>query len=91
MLSQWYEFKEETMKRKRLDRDIWWEFNNIKYPRYYQMRVDVEGFHGLVCLIQLYDVFDWQYQYWDLPKSGKTAIIGNDMTWLQLIPDGKSM
>jgi len=64
------------VKRKRLDRDGWWTFNNIKFPRYYQMHVDIENFHGLACLIQLYDVSYDQYQYWDLPKAGKTAIIG---------------
>jgi hypothetical protein len=37
------------MKHKRLDRDKW---NFSTYP-YYQMRVDIDGFHGLVCLIQL--------------------------------------
>lgn len=75
------------MKRKRLDRDIWWKFNKYTFPPYYQMRVDTGEFHGLVCLIQL---VDGQYHYWDLPIAGKTAIIGKGMTWLQLIPDGKS-
>ena len=78
------------MKRKRLDRDIW-TFNH--YP-YYQLRVDMEEFHGLVCLIQLLGgvahVDDGQYQYWERPKAGKIAICGEGMTWLQLIPDGKS-
>lgn len=77
------------MKRKRLDRDVWWAFNKIKWPRYYQMRVDIEDFHGLVCLIKLCDVSDEQHQYWDFPQSGKKAIIGKDMVWLQLIPDRK--
>jgi len=57
------------MKRKRLDRDVWWEFNKFKTPRYYQMRVDIEEFHGLVCYIQL---IDGKYQYWDMPIAGKT-------------------
>ena len=74
------------MKRKRLDRIDWWQFNKFKYPKYYQMRVDFEDFHGLVCLIKL---TDGQYHYWDMPIAGKTAIIGEGMTWLQLIPDGK--
>ena len=88
------------MKHKRLNRDAW-KFE--MYP-YYQMRVDIDEFHGLVCLIQLagtgrYDAqnlkymnigkCDTQYQYWELPKAGKTAICGNGMKWLQLIPDGK--
>jgi predicted RNA-binding protein associated with RNAse of E/G family len=78
------------MKRKRLDRDIW-TFD--KYP-YYQMHIDMDDFHGLVCLIQLLGgvahVNDGQYQYWERPKAGKVAICGKGMTWLQLIPDGKS-
>ena len=71
------------MKRKRLDRDLKWGFEHFPY---YQLRVDIEGFHGLVCLIKL---TDGQYCYWDLPISRKTPVCGNDMTWLQLIPDGK--
>jgi predicted RNA-binding protein associated with RNAse of E/G family len=75
------------MKRKRLDRDVWWEFNKFKTPLYYQMRVDIEQFHGLVCFIKL---IDGKYHYWDMPIAGKTAVIGNGMTWLQLIPDGQN-
>jgi hypothetical protein len=74
------------MKRKRLDRDTWWQHNKMMYPPYYQMRVDVEGFCGIVCLIKL---IDGDFHYWDWPISGKVAVIGNGMTWLQLIPDGK--
>jgi predicted RNA-binding protein associated with RNAse of E/G family len=75
--------EEFSMKRKYLDRDLKWGFD--KFP-YYQMRVDTEEFHGLVCLIQL---IDGQYFYWDLPKAGKVPVCGKGMTWLQLIPDGK--
>jgi len=75
------------MKRKRLDRDVWWEHNKVKFPRYYQMRIDIDEFHGLVCLLHL---IDGQPFYWDLPKAGKAAVIGKGMTWLQLVPDGKS-
>ena len=71
------------MKRKRLDRDLKWEFDGFPY---YQIRVDMEEFHGLVCLIQL---IDGQYYYWDLPIAGKVPVCGKGMTWLQLIPDGK--
>jgi predicted RNA-binding protein associated with RNAse of E/G family len=68
------------------------------------MRVDINEFNGLVCLIQLmgtgwYDIqkfkymtigkCDIQYQYWEFPKAGKSAICGKGMKWLQLIPDGK--
>jgi hypothetical protein len=39
------------MKRKRVDRDVWWNDNRIKFPNYYQLRVDIDAFHGFVCLI----------------------------------------
>lgn len=71
------------MKKKRLDRDLKWGF---QYFPYYQMRVDIEEFHGLVCLIQL---MDGETLYWNLPKAGKAAVAGKGMTWLQLIPDGQ--
>ena len=78
------------MKRKRLDRDLW-TFD--RYP-YYQLRVDMDDYHGLVCLIQLMGgvahIDDGQYQYWDRPQAGKVAVCGKGMTWLQLIPDEKS-
>ena len=74
------------MKRKRLDRDIWWEYNKVKFPRYYQMRVEIEEFNGLVCLLQL---IDGEPYYWNHPDGRKRAVIGKGMTWLQLIPDGK--
>ena len=75
------------MKRKRLDRDKntgGWGFNGFPY---HQMRVDIDEFHGLVCLIQL---THGKYYHWNLPIAGKTAVCGKGMTWLQLIPDGKS-
>lgn len=74
------------MKKKRLDRDskTGWGFDGFPY---YQMRVDIEEFHGLVCLIQL---IKGKKYYWDLSITGKTAVCGKGMTWLQLIPDGKS-
>ncbi len=77
------EFGEDRMKRKRLDRDLKWGF---QYFPYYQMRVDIECFHGLVCLIRL---TDGENLYWELPKAGKAAVAGKGMTWLQMIPDGK--
>ena len=77
------------MTRKRLDRDIW-SFGDSPY---YQMRVDTDGFHGLVCLLKLMNgntkIDGGNYQYWDRPKAGKVAICGKGMTWMQLIPDGK--
>lgn len=77
------------MKRKRFDRDIW-SFGGFPY---YQMRVDTDYFHGLVCLLKLLNgnanVDDGKYQFWDRPKAGKVAICGKGMTWMQLIPDGR--
>lgn len=77
------------MKRKRFDRDTW---NFGDFP-YYQMRIDTDEFHGLVCLLKLMngnkDVEGGKYQYWDRPKAGKVAICGKGMTWMQLIPDGR--
>jgi len=75
------------MKRKRLDRDSktsGWGFEG--HP-YYQMRVDIDGFHGLVCLIKL---VSGRYHYWGTRKTGKTAVCGKGMVWLQLIPDERS-
>jgi predicted RNA-binding protein associated with RNAse of E/G family len=74
------------MKRKCLDRDVWWKYNKFEDVQYYQIRVDMEDFHGWVGLIQLND---GTYHYWDFPKAGKTAVIGKGMTWLQMIPDGQ--
>jgi len=74
------------VKRKRLDRDAWWIHNKMKFPRYYQLRVDIEGFNGLACFLQS---IDGPTHYWNLPIAGKVAIIGEGMSWLQLIPDGK--
>lgn len=69
------------MKRKRLDRDGW-GFQNFPY---YQMRIDNDDFHGLVCLIRL---TSGKNCYWHMPKAGKIAVCGAGMTWLQMIPDG---
>ena len=69
------------MKIKRLDRPDW-GFHH--YP-YYQMHIDLENFHGLVGII----IFtDGERQYWKMPKAGKFPICGEDMIWLQIIPDG---
>ncbi len=68
------------MKRKRLDRDKW----GFQYFPYYQTRMDNVIFHGLVSLITL---TDGEYCYWDFPKTGRTAVCGKGMVWLQLIPD----
>lgn len=71
------------MKRKRLNRDLKWGFQDFPY---YQMRIESENYQGLVSLIEL---TDGESYYWDLPKAGKIPVCGKGMTWLQLIPDGK--
>lgn len=70
------------MKHKRLNRDGW-GFQGFPY---YQLRVDSQDFHGMVCLIR---ILGGQHQYWNTPKAGKVAVCGEGMTWMQLIPDGK--
>ena len=37
------------------------------YP-YYQMRIDDEAFHGMVCLIRM---TDGEKNYWQTPKAGR--------------------
>lgn len=69
------------MKRKRLDRDGW----GFQHFPYYQMRIDNDEFHGMLCLILLTSGHDC---CWHMPKAGKVAVCGAGMTWLQLIPDG---
>lgn len=69
------------MKKKRLNRDGW----GFQYFPYYQMRIDDEKFHGLVCLIK---IVEGENQYWEMPNAGRVAVCGQGMTWLQLIPDG---
>lgn len=69
------------MKRKRLTREGW----GFQHFPYYQMRIDREDFHGLVCLIRL---TSGERCFWHMPRAGKVAVAGAGMTWLQLIPDG---
>ena len=69
------------MKRKRLNRDKW----GFQYYPYYQMRIDDELFHGMVCLIRL---TDGEKNYWEMPKAGRIQVTGEGMTWLEMIPDG---
>lgn len=71
------------MTKKRLDRDSKWFFQGFPY---YQMRMDTDGFHGLVSVIEL---LGGDYMYWDMPKAGRTPVCGEGMLWLQLIPDGQ--
>ena len=68
------------MKHKRLNRDGW----GFQYYPYYQIRIDDELFHGLVCLIRL---TDGEANYWETPKAGKIQVTGAGMTWMELIPD----
>lgn len=68
------------MKHKRLNRDQW----GFQFYPYYQMRIDHELFHGLVCLIRF---TDGEKNYWATPKAGRIQVTGEGMTWLELIPD----
>lgn len=68
------------MKHKRLNRDGW----GFQYYPYYQMRIDEDFFHGIVCLIRL---TDGEANYWETPKAGRIQVTGAGMTWLELIPD----
>ena len=68
------------MKKKRLNRDGW----GFQYFPYYQMRIDCDSFHGLVCLLR---IVEGEYNYWEMPKAGRIAVCGQGMTWIQLIPD----
>ena len=69
------------MNKKRLNRDKW----GFQYYPYYQMRIDHELFHGMVCLIRF---TDGEKNYWETPKAGRIQVTGDGMTWLELIPDG---
>ena len=69
------------MKIKRLDRPDW----GFQYYPYYQMHIDFENFNGLVGII----IFtDGERQHWNMPKAGKFPVCGENMIWLQMIPDG---
>ena len=68
------------MNKKRLNRDKW----GFQYYPYYQMRIDHELFHGMVCLIRF---TDGEKNYWETPKAGRIRVTGEGMTWLELIPD----
>ncbi len=72
------------MKHKRLNRDLGWGF---QYYPYYQIRIDDEIFHGLVCLIKL---TDGEETYWETPNAGRIQVTGGGMSWIQLVPDNKS-
>jgi len=71
------------MKKKRLDRNLKWGF---QFFPYYQMRVDMEEFHGLACLIRM---TDGDIIHWTLPRAGRVPVAGSGMVWLELIPDGQ--
>ena len=69
------------MKHKRLNRDLGWGF---QYYPYYQIRIDDDAFHGLICLIKF---TDGEENYWETPKAGRIQVTGSGMSWMQLIPD----
>lgn len=66
------------MKHKRLNRDGW----GFQYYPYYQMRIDDDLFHGMVCVIRL---TDGEENYWETPKAGRIQVTGGGMMWMQLI------
>ncbi|MBR4086089.1 MAG: DUF402 domain-containing protein [Lachnospiraceae bacterium] len=68
------------MKKKRLNRDGW----GFQYFPYYQMRIDCDCFHGLICLLR---IVEGEFNYWEMPNAGRVAVCGEGMTWLHLIPD----
>ena len=68
------------MNKKRLNRDKW----GFQYYPYYQMRIDHELFHGMVCLIRF---TDGEKNYWEAPKAGRIQVTGEGMTWMEMIPD----
>ena len=68
------------MNKKRLNRDKW----GFQYYPYYQMRIDHELFHGMVCLIRF---TDGEKNYWETPNAGRVQVTGEGMTWLEMIPD----
>ncbi len=70
------------MKKKRLNRDGW----GFQYFPYYQMRIDDDKFHGLVCLVR---IVEGEFNYWEMPNAGRIAVCGQGMTWLQMIPDDR--
>ena len=59
-----------------------WGFQGFPY---YQMRLEMPEFRGMVCLIELRS---GERCYWHMPRAGKVAVCGAGMKWLQLIPDG---
>lgn len=69
------------MKRKRLTREGW----GFQHFPYWQMRVELPEFRGLVCLIHL---TGGEECAWHMPRAGRVPVAGAGMRWLQLIPDG---
>lgn len=68
------------MKRKRLDRDGW-GFQGFPY---YQMRVELPEFCGIVSLIR---ILSGEVCSWQMPRAGKAPVCGAGMLWMQLVPD----
>ena len=64
------------MKIKRLDRDKW----GFQFYPYYQMRMDCDIFHGMVCLVRM---TDGEPNYWETLKAGRVAVTGAGMCWMQ--------
>ena len=74
------------MKRKRLNRDLKWGFQN--YP-YYQAELSCGRFSGFASLIF---PTDGEALFRPLEKAGRVQVAGEGMIWLQLVPrDGQRL
>ena len=72
-----------TVKRKRLDRDVW---TTIVEKSYRQARIDTDTFHGWAAVLHIVrneGITDWQIEGRPLPVSR------NGMFWVELLPDGE--
>lgn len=73
-----------TVKRKRLDRDVW---TTIVEKTYRQARIDTDSFRGWTAVLHIVrneGITDWQIEGRPLPVSR------NGMFWLELLPDGEN-
>lgn len=72
------------MNKKRLTREKGWGF---QFFPYHQIYMNSDLFKGWVAI----NYFTaGETLFWDFKKAGKTPVCGKGMTWLTLIPDGKS-
>ncbi len=72
------------MNKMRLIRDKKWFFQTFPY---HQLYMDNELFKGWVAVNY---ITDGEERFWEYEKSGLVPVCGKGMTWLTIIPDGKS-